>query len=487
MGKTPNRTRLFIENFFSYGLIGVLQKAVPIIMLPIMTRLIVDTADYGTADMFSTLVEFGGNIAAVGLYDATFREYFEKEDEVYRHQVLSTALRLEISFAFAVAVVLIIFSRAFSKMFLGSERLSYIVCMAGIAILFGGARTILIAPIRIRNRRSLYVGSNLFASAVSYLCAVLLIMRGHGYMGLIWGTLISTVTITLFYAAVNGRDFDIRCYDKKAARELLRIGLPIAPVFLIYWVFHSMDKIMITNMLGLADVGIYSIGAKVASVSQLIYTAFAGGWQYFAFRTMRDEDQVAMTSIIMESLAAIAFFGMYMASLVDNYIFELVFTGDYVKGVLVFPYLFLSPLLLMLYQTAGNQFLVIKKSYLGLYSLSLGCIVNLVLNYVGIRCFGIKGAAMATLIGYAVSLGVGLYFTRRLRLINISKRFLLMCGVMAGFMAMQFYSGEGMLTICYALAGMVLCIGLYKNDVKRLVNGLKNKNKDDDKQGEAVK
>ena len=66
---------------------------------------------------------------------------------------------------------------------------------------------------------------------------------------------------------------------------------------------------MITNMLGNHQTGIYAIGTKVASGSHLIYTAFAGGWQYFAFSTMKDKDQVKNNSNVFEYLGVISFIG----------------------------------------------------------------------------------------------------------------------------------------------------------------------------------
>ena len=49
---------------------------------------------------------------------------------------------------------------------------------------------------------------------------------------------------------------------------------------------------MITNMLGIDAAGLYAVGSKLGMASQLIYMAFAGGWQYFAFSTMKEKDQV---------------------------------------------------------------------------------------------------------------------------------------------------------------------------------------------------
>jgi len=35
-----SRAKLFIENFLVYGLVGVISKAIPLVMLPIITRVL---------------------------------------------------------------------------------------------------------------------------------------------------------------------------------------------------------------------------------------------------------------------------------------------------------------------------------------------------------------------------------------------------------------------------------------------------------------
>lgn len=60
----------------------------------------------------------------------------------------------------------------------------------------------------------------------------------------------------------------------------------------------------------------YAVGAKIGQASQLIYTAFACGWQFLAFSTMKDKDQVQLTSNIFEYLGLITFAaGMVMAAI----------------------------------------------------------------------------------------------------------------------------------------------------------------------------
>lgn len=417
-----NRKKLFLENFLAYGAINALDKIVPVIMLPIVTRLISNSADYGKFEMFNTIVSFGSSFAILGVYDAMFREYFERDDVEYKNIVTSTAARIVFISAIIFSCVLFLGCRVLSDLFLGSPEDWHIVVMAAIGIFLAANRAIISAPTRMKNQRKVYVFSGLSYSLLYYLTAIVLIKQGFNYYGLIIGNIAASLYLLLFFYILNRKDFIFSLFNKNVANELLKIGIPLVPCFVIYWAFNSMDRIMIAHMLGLQEVGIYSIGAKVASVSTFIYAAFAGGWQYFAFSTMKDKDQVAMTSKIFEYLGVLSFVALSFAMLIVPYVFGFIFSGDYTKGIVVFPYLFLSPLILMLFQTAGNQLLVVKKSYLSTGCLLAGLCCNLGLNYLLIPTYGIKGAAAATLAGFIVSMIIVLAITIKMHMMAISNR-----------------------------------------------------------------
>ena len=366
--KKKGRLALFVENMLAYGATTTLAKVVPLIMLPIITKLLTDTADYGRYDMYNTIVEFGTNIAVLGMYDAMFREFFERDDISYKKKVTNTAFNIVCISSLVVSFVLCLFNVTFSNLFFGDKRSGIIVILSGLTVLIMGIKTIVAAPIRMENRRKLYVAISLLGTIAYYGLALTFVLAGYNYAGMIYANMVYALGLLVVQYLFTYKHFSFLKYDKNIAKELLKIGLPLLPTFLAYWVFHGMDKIMITNMIGLQELGIYSVGSKLAQVSQIVYTAFSVGWQYFAFSTMKDEDQVKLNTRVMEYLGLISFFLFIASTFVDDFVFQICFTGDYVRGVTVFPFLFLSPLLLMIYQVIGNQTIVYKKSYLNTLS-----------------------------------------------------------------------------------------------------------------------
>ena len=77
------KAKLFLENFLIYGLGGVISKIIPLIMVPVVTRIMPDSSYFGISDMSHTIVSFGSALAIMGMYDAMYRMFFEKDEEIY--------------------------------------------------------------------------------------------------------------------------------------------------------------------------------------------------------------------------------------------------------------------------------------------------------------------------------------------------------------------------------------------------------------------
>ena len=466
-----SRARLFLENFLAYGFINVLNKIIPLLLLPVITRMLTDPSDFGVYDMYNLIIGFGSPLAMLGMYDAMFREFFEKDDEQYRYNVTSTANRIVLVTSTLMCALLLIFNSSFSTLFFGNIKYGNIVIFSALTMFISANSGIIAAPTRIQNQKKVYITSGLLHSISYYLVAISLIYYGYSYFGMIYANIATALILLIFFWYLNKNYFMLGKYDKDIAKELLKIGLPLLPTFLIYWVYNSMDKIMITNMIGTSELGIYSIGSKLASISMFIYTAFAGGWSYFAFSTMKDEDQVAMNSKVFEYLAAISFLSLFAIYPFVGPAFNLLFPEAYSAGQVVVPYLYLSPLLLMLFQVAGSQFLVIKKSYWSTISLSLGAVLNIVLNYLLIKPLGIEGAAIATLVGYTFTIIVVCIITSNMKVMMISRRFLvgsvlavaylLVCRLFIQYSIIY----QGLLS----LASLMIYAIMYKNEVNMLL------------------
>lgn len=348
------KLKLFLENFLVYGLGGIISKIIPLIMVPVVTRIMPSTDFYGISDLSNTVVQFGSAMAIMGMYDAMYRMFFEKEEDEYKKRVCSTALLFTFISSIIVFIIMLLLRNVIAKYFFSGRQYTYVVYLSAMATLVGATNSIISAPTRMQNKRKIFLATNTISPLLSYSISVPLLLAGHYVIALPLAAVISGVTMEAAFGVMNRKWFHPKLFDGRLLKHLLAIAVPLLPNFLIYWVFNSCDKVMITNMIGIGAAGIYSVGSKLGHASQLIYTAFAGGWQYFAFSTMKEDNQVRSNSHIFEYLGIISFAATSFICAWSYGLFKLLFKPEYFSGYIVAPYLFLAPLLQMLFQVAAN-------------------------------------------------------------------------------------------------------------------------------------
>jgi O-antigen/teichoic acid export membrane protein len=446
-------------------------------MVPIVTRLMPSSDYYGLSDLSNTVVSFASALAVMGMYDAMYRMFFEKDDEEYKKSICSTALLFTLTTSVVVFVAMLLLKEQIAHAFFGNREYAYLVYLSAMATLVGATNSIISAPTRMQNKRKIFLITNTVSPLISYLVSIPMLLAGYYTIALPLAAVVSGVVMEITFGILNHSWFNFKRFDFSLLKQLLIIAIPLLPNFLIYWIFNSCDKVMITNMIGIGAAGIYSVGSKLGHASQLIYTAFAGGWQFFAFSTMNEDNQVKNNSLIFEYLGIISFAATTFICAWSYPIFKLLFTDQYLSGYIVAPYLFLAPLLQMLFQVACNQFLVIKKTWPNMIILFFGAVVNIAINYFLIPILGIEGASLATLFGYVVSDVVGVVVLYKMKLMILEKRFIWAALGMVGYFVVWrlLITSNWPVGTLFAFVAVVFFAYLYKKELIDVVRALRKR------------
>lgn len=472
-----SRLKLFINNMMVYGIGGIISKAIPLIMVPIITRLMPNSFYYGMSDLATTVISLFSALAVMGMYDAMYRMFFEKENLEYKKDICSSALAFTVLTSIIVSIVMIIFQKPISQLFFDSTSYGNLVMLCAMSVLIGSTNSIVSAPTRMQNKGKIYLITNAISPILSYGIAVPLLLNGHYLLALPISMLISSFSMELIFLILNYKWFSLKGINWAYIKSMLKIALPLLPNFIIYWIFNSSDRIMISNILGQEASGIYAVAAKIGQVSQLIYLAFAGGWQYFAFSIMKDKDNVEVISKVFEVLMILSLITTLLGTSICKWGVELIFTEEYYSSYLCVPYLYLAPLLLMLFQIGTNQFLVIKKTWPNVLILSFGAILNIALNFILIPKLGIEGASIATFVGYFISIILCVIVLLKMKLIKISfKEIIVISLFILFFVAMRIND----FSICYvniplAVIFLTLVVILYYKELKMIISSLYKK------------
>jgi len=445
-----NRTKLLIENFFSYGFISIISKVIPFIFLPIITRLLPDTSNFGVFNIFYIIVYLGFGFAFLGLYHPLFREYFEKDDQKYKDSVASTSFLIVFLNTSFLSLLLVCFHGYLVDVLVTR----HVALLVGIALFVNVNQELMLLSFKIKNDRKAFLVSGLLNAISQKVITIILIILGFTYLSLIYA-MIAANALTIVYAFFRNREFYFKGkFDKVVAKGLLKFGLPLIPVSIILWVNQSIDSMLILRFLDLSELGIYAIGMRVAYISHLIYLAFSIGWGYFANATMKDSDNKFMIGRVFSLAVAFVTSFYFIVFMFKDVIFNLLFTGDYVSGVYVFPYLLMGPLFMVLILILEYQIIVAKKPIYSLLIHGSICAMAVLANLILIPKFGIVGAGIATVWRYLFCMLFFMVLSVKIKkLIVLDKRVYWLLGIFLGLFVYVNVVGvniiSALLIICY--------------------------------------
>lgn len=420
-----NKRKVLLDNFIVYGLGGIIAKIIPFIMLPIITRIFPNSSYYGINDVSNTIINLASYLAIFGMYDAMYRIYFENDEYEYRKSVCSTALLFVLCTSILIFVFMIINRTKLSNYFFSSEDYRNIIIISGISFFLYTISTIISAPTRMQNQKKVFVTINIISSIISYSISIFLLKKELYTIALPMGTLISYLLSDIYFYIRNKEWFSISSCNKKIFIEMIKLAAPSVPVFIAYWVFESESKLMVIKYLGLQYEGLYAVGAKFSSVSKIIYAAFSGGWQYFAYSTMKEKDQVGTNSKIFEYLLLLTCVSTIMLSNFSPLIYSILFTKEYYIAYIVSPYLYIAPLLQMLFQIESNQLIIKKEVIPSTIVLIISSLICVLMCIVFIPVLNIEGAALSVFLGYIIACIWLLILLIKMKLFTISRKIVL--------------------------------------------------------------
>ena len=384
-----------------YGVGEVLVKAFGLITLPIYTR-IFSVEQYGTLSLVLTVAGFVLAIVALG-GDSAFSRYFLAARTVGERQTVTSSWIGFLGAWSAIAIVLMLpFSGLLSQLAIGSDS-------AGTAIAFA----LLLTPVRLINLMCAQVLRNEFRPAaytVLNVVALALMVAGSvfgavvldlGVEGVLLGTLVAEL-VMLPIRLLSARHMLRWRFSSAVLGRLLAYGVPLVPTSLAYWVFTTSDRVLLSNLSTLEQVGLYSVAASVVNLANIAILALGQGWSPHAIHAYEADPATAQRLFARMFTYILAGFGMLATGLTvfaDELITLLAGDGFRDASVAVLPLSVGMIAYASTQVTAGGISLKNRTVFLAVYSW-MAAVINVVLNLVLIPPFGMVGAAWATAAAY---------------------------------------------------------------------------------------
>ena len=227
---------------------------------------------------------------------------------------------------------------------------------------------------------------------------ILTVFREQRYEGRILGTVIPAFGLGVFICIKY-----LRKNRPEMNREQLKWGmkysLPIIPHGISQRILGSFDRIMITNMVGASQSGIYSFASNIALILSVTYQATDTVWtQWFYDRRKNDRvDSIRKYSAVYMLLILAATAALM---LVAPELIRIIGTKEYEDSVYcVFPVL-ASTYFTFLYNIPSVVEYYHEKTKNIAMATACAAGLNIILNYLFIKWYGYVAAAYTTLATY---------------------------------------------------------------------------------------
>jgi O-antigen/teichoic acid export membrane protein len=390
-----------LRNTGIYGVSQLASRAVPFLLLPILTRYLTP-AEYGIVTMFLLVVVMIEPFVSLALNGAISVKYFNPSVDLPRF--LSTGLGV-VSIAAALALVAVIAAGPA----IASATLVPVPWLF-IAVVVVVARTVVNAGLellRVQEHAGAYgLVLNIQSIALAALAIVLVVTLGLGWPGRAAAEAIAWITLAVVCAVILVRSGYVRrAFDRADARELLAFGVPLIPHTLGAVVMIQAERAIITNVAGVDQTGIYTVGYQLGGVIQLAAAAFNSAYAPWLFRNLSEPDGLSKGQLVrLTYIAAAALCALAVAVAVGMpSIAGLLLGREFAHATAFLTWLAVGFLFSGLYYLVTNYiFFAQQTRWLALVTISVA-IAHIGLTFVLVTAQGAIGAAQAMAISFGAS------------------------------------------------------------------------------------
>ncbi|MDX6409235.1 MAG: hypothetical protein QOE13_2306 [Gaiellaceae bacterium] len=395
------RLRELLRHSAIYGLGSIVARVLGVLLLPLYTRYL-SPSDYGLIETLVALSAVLTALVAQAMKSAFFRFYFDSTEAERRHLVVRTAFWYVMAASTAVAVAGIALAPQVSWLLFGTHGHRGLVVAAFIGLWAALNYEQMTSLFRVEQRSTAYVAATLTNVAITIAATILLVVVfDKGPIGVLVGNFTGTLIVyaaLLFYSrSALGWQFDRSLY-----RAMNRFGLPLVPSAVALWLTNFSDRFFLIKLADAHEVGLYSIGVRVASAIVLLLTAFRMAWPAFAYSIEDDREAERTYSFVLTYVVFVCCWLALALGLLAPWIVKLITTEPFYPAQDV-----VAPLAFGV--AAFGAYVVVqigtgraRQTRSNWLVTGGAAAVNVGLNLALIPSYGRMGAAIATVVAYTL-------------------------------------------------------------------------------------
>ena len=384
-----------------YAVGNFLTAGIAFLLLPVITRYL-STSDYGLLAMFNIVGMICTTIVQVGTHGCVTTNFHRLETKEVQ-QYIGNLLWIIFS-----STLICLVSCYLTAPYLSSQ-IQMPIEYFQLAVIFGFSQALIqlvLSLFQISERPLNFLSLQLLRSIVNIgLSLYLVVSLNQGALGRITAIIVSVVIAAIYSIYYLHKErINLRA-NFSYLKDALSFGIPLIPHALAGWLNSSVDRLFISKMIGLSEVGLYTLGFQISSVLHILIKSCLQAWHPWIFKKLSNPSFNDKIKIV--KLSYIYWLILLLLALIFSFVVPIIFKGlvgdEYHSGFQFVLWLSLSFAFTGMYFTVVTFIFYSKKTTL-LFTVTFGTsLINIPLNYVLININGAIGAAQATLITHIIT------------------------------------------------------------------------------------
>jgi O-antigen/teichoic acid export membrane protein len=384
-----------------YGLGGLVSRILAVLLLPLYTRYLTPS-DYGKVETLVAATAVLTILLRFGISNAFFRFYFDTPDDNGRLAVLRTSFWFTMTMATAGLTLGVILAPELSHVLFGNAHAANLVRAAFVGLWAQMNYEQLTSLFRVEERSVAFVLASLANVLITVGATVVLVVGYHkGPVGVVVGNFLGTLAVYLALLGYRREQLGLR-FDRPLLREMNRFGMPLVPSALFLWVTNFADRFILVKLTDTGEVGLYSVGVRIASAMVLLLTAFRTAWPAFAYSIQNDDEAKGAYGFVLTYLVVISSWVAAALALLSPWLVHWLTKPDFASASRV-----VGPLAFSTVAFAGYIVISIgvgraRRTQFNWVVTGIAGAANIGLCLALIPFYGMMGAAVATIVSYVV-------------------------------------------------------------------------------------
>ncbi len=396
MEQTNTKFKEFLKHAKNYVSADIFSKGISFLTIPVFTRILVPE-DYGILAVFSAIIAITTIVMGFGLRGAIGRYYYEESNE------FGSFFGTNIVFVTVVNFILILFVFSYSESLCAFLNIDFEVFLIAVIVSFTAIYLqFYLAYLQASKKSRIFAEISVFKNVAITVFAIVLIviLENQKYRGKIYAQLFISglVFIYIVIKIIKISKFEFKV---KHLYYSLAFGLPIVFHLLSQYILSTSDKIIINQLLGGSDTGLYALAYQIGMIIHVITMGMLKSWTPMYYELMK-KDQISQINELAQKYAFLVFSLSIGAILFSKEIITFMANKEYYDALNSIPIIILGYLFFFLYTLYVSYSFYIKKTYLITISTIISASSNVALNYIFIPIYGYIAAAYTTLIAYFI-------------------------------------------------------------------------------------